>query len=222
MVNPLCLAGEMRRTYGQLCGLALALDVVGDRWSLLLVRELLVRPDGARYTDLRSGLPGIATNLLADRLRALEDAGVVRREEPRPPVATPVFRLTERGRSLRPAVEALVVWGGELVPSVSPDAEFRTRWLVIPVEAMLRDHRPEEPPVHLAIRTGDEPLLVSVGDGSVRATVGATDPAPDVVISGPARPVLGLVAGKLPVAAAATAGVDVSGDQAVLTRVGLR
>ena len=78
----------MSRSYGQLCGLALALDLIGDRWSLLIVRELLVRPEGARYTDLRDGLPGIATNLLADRLRELESTGVIRREPPRPPVAT--------------------------------------------------------------------------------------------------------------------------------------
>jgi DNA-binding HxlR family transcriptional regulator len=105
------------RSYGQLCGLALALDAIGDRWSLLIVRELLVRPEGARYTDLRDGLPGIATNLLADRLRQLEAAGVLQREEPRPPVATPLFRLTELGQGLRTPVSALAVWGGEQVPT---------------------------------------------------------------------------------------------------------
>ena len=68
--------GRVSRSYGQLCGLALALDAIGDRWTLLIIRELLVRPDGARYTDLRDGLPGIATNLLADRLRDLESVGV--------------------------------------------------------------------------------------------------------------------------------------------------
>ena len=86
------------KTYGQLCGLALALEVVGDRWSLLIVRELLVR-DAARYTDLRDGLPGVATNLLADRLRDLESAGVVERTPPSAPGATPRFRLTDRGGS---------------------------------------------------------------------------------------------------------------------------
>lgn len=211
----------MSRSYGQLCGLALALDAVGDRWSLLIIRELLVRPDGARYTDLREGLPGIATNLLADRLRDLEAAGVVRRQEPRPPVATPVFRLTERGRGLAPAMEALAVWGGnEFVPDVPGDAEFRSRWLIIPIEAVLADQRPDEPAVTIAVRTGDEPLDVRVADGEVRAV--AADPRdPDLTIAGPPKPVLGLLAGKLPAGAAARFGVVITGDRRVLQRVGL-
>src|SRR6059058_2489208 len=102
------------KSYGQYCGLAKALDLVGDRWSLLIVRELLLR-DACRYTDLREGLPGIATNLLADRLRDLESAGVVEREEAPPPVATTLFRLTERGRELLPALHALGHWGGPML-----------------------------------------------------------------------------------------------------------
>src|SRR6516164_7447818 len=98
------------RSYGQYCSVAKALDVVGDRWTFLIVRELLLR-GACRYTDLRAGLPGIATNLLADRLRELESAGLVRREEAPPPVATTLFQLTERGEELRPAVEELTRWG---------------------------------------------------------------------------------------------------------------
>lgn len=209
------------RSYGQLCGLALALDAIGDRWTLLIIRELLVRPDGARYTDLRDGLPGIATNLLADRLRDLEAAGVVWREPPRPPVATPLIRLTERGAALRPAVEALAVWGGDLVPATSPDAEFRSRWLVIPVQVMLSDERPDEPPVSIAVRTGDESVTVIVAAGEVRARTGPSADPPDLVITGPGKPVLGILAGKLPVAAAPQAGVEIGGDRSVLGRVGL-
>ncbi|GAA3617947.1 winged helix-turn-helix transcriptional regulator [Microlunatus ginsengisoli] len=211
------------RTYGQLCGLALALDLVGDRWSLLIVRELLVRPAGARYTDLRDGLPGIATNLLADRLRDLEAAGVVRREEPRPPVATPVFRLTERGAELRPAVEALAIWGGGAVPAAPADGEFRSRWLVLPAEAMLADRRPAEPGVSIELRTGDEPVLIEVAGGAVHARTGrdADDPNPDLVISGPPKAVLGVISGKLPLGAAAGLGVRLGGEESVLSRVGL-
>ena len=89
------------RSYGQYCAMAKALDLVGDRWTLLIVRELLLRGQ-CRYTDLRQGLPGIATNLLAERLRELEQAGVIRREAAPPPVATTVFRLTRRGEELAP------------------------------------------------------------------------------------------------------------------------
>lgn len=212
----------MPRSYGQLCGLALALDAIGDRWSLLIVRELLVQPEGARYTDLRDGLPGIATNLLAGRLRDLEAAGLVRREEPRPPVATPVFRLTELGQGLRAAVGALALWGGERVPATPGDAEFRTRWMVIPVEAMLTDTRPDQAPVTIEVRTGDELLTIEVGDGRVRARTGAPDSEPAAVLEGPAKPVLGILAGKLAVASGPGVGVQITGDRSVLERVGLR
>src|SRR3979409_2476971 len=98
------------RSYGQYCSVAKALDVIGARWTLLIVRELELR-GACRYTDLRNGLPGIATNLLADRLRELEHAGVVAREDAPPPVATALFRLTPRGAQLRPVLESLVRWG---------------------------------------------------------------------------------------------------------------
>ena len=218
----------MSRSYGQLCGLALALDVVGDRWNLLIIRELLVRPHGARYTDLRDGLPGIATNLLADRLRDLETSGVLRREEPRPPVSTQLFRLTELGEGLRPAVEALAVWGGEQVPAASGDDEFRSRWLIIPIEAMLRDTRTE--------RAGDDHgggHRRRTGDRRDRCRRGARPyrrpscgPAPRsarLISWSPARPrpVLGVLSGKLPLPAAERFGVRLEGDRGVLTRTGL-
>src|SRR3989442_8508849 len=102
------------RWYRQYCALAKALDVIGDRWTLLIVRELMLR-GACRYTDLQAGLPGIATNLLADRLRDLEDQGVVRRESAPPPIATTLFVLTSRGEELRPVMEGLVRWGAPLM-----------------------------------------------------------------------------------------------------------
>ncbi|MBA2347536.1 MAG: helix-turn-helix transcriptional regulator, partial [Solirubrobacterales bacterium] len=96
------------KSYGQLCAAALALDVIGDRWSLLIVRELLL--DGPRrWTDLRAGLPGVAKNLLAERLRTLEDAGVLTR------TGGERYALTPRGEGLRPVLDALVAWGAPLV-----------------------------------------------------------------------------------------------------------
>ena len=87
------------RSYGQFCAMAKALDLVGDRWSLLIVRELLIRGP-LRYTDLRQGLPGIATNLLAQRLEGLEKTGILRREYAPPPIATTLIDLTARGKEL--------------------------------------------------------------------------------------------------------------------------
>src|ERR1039457_4128844 len=110
------------RSYGQYSGLAKALDIIGDRWTLLIVRDLLVRP--CRYTDLRKGLPGIATNLLATRVRELEEAGVLAREEVPPPVATILFRLTKRGKELEPAMQMLDNWGAPLLAKSSGKEEF--------------------------------------------------------------------------------------------------
>src|SRR5258706_6257976 len=122
------------RQYGQFCPIAKALDVVGDRWTLLIVRELAVRP--CRYTDLRDGLPGIATNLLADRLKSLEAAGVITAEAAPPPVATTLYRLTERGEALLPALHELVTWGAPLLADADETDEVRSRWLVPAAQAM--------------------------------------------------------------------------------------
>src|SRR6478736_3980785 len=113
------------RSYAQCCALAKALDVVGERWTLLIVRELLLQGP-SRYTDIRAGLPGIATNLLADRLRELERAGLVNREEAPPPVATTLYALTPRGEQLRRALDELLVWGMPLMAEPSDGDSFRT------------------------------------------------------------------------------------------------
>jgi DNA-binding HxlR family transcriptional regulator len=98
-----------KRTYGDPCGIARALDVVGERWALLVVRELLLGPK--RFTDLRAGLPHVGPDVLAQRLRELEDAGIVRRDKLPPPAGSRVYELTERGRELEPVVLALGRWG---------------------------------------------------------------------------------------------------------------
>jgi DNA-binding HxlR family transcriptional regulator len=97
------------RTYGDRCGIARALDAVGDRWALLVVRELLLGPK--RFTDLRAGLPRVSPDVLAQRLRELEAAGVLRRDRLPPPAASHVYELTERGRELRAVVLELGRWG---------------------------------------------------------------------------------------------------------------
>src|SRR5260221_5818433 len=113
------------RQYGQFCPLAKALDVVGDRWTLLIVRELSVRP--CRYTDLRDGLPGIATNLLADRLKSLEAAGIITAEAAPPPVATTLYRLAERGEALLPALQELATSAAPLLADADETDEVRSR-----------------------------------------------------------------------------------------------
>jgi DNA-binding HxlR family transcriptional regulator len=125
-----------RRSYRQYCALARALDLVGERWTLLLVRELV--PGPRRYKDLLEGLPGIGTNLLAARLRALEDAGVVRRSELPPPAGSTVYELTARGRQLEPALVALGQWGAALMGPPDPGDRVRPAWFAVALQSGFR------------------------------------------------------------------------------------
>ena len=122
------------RTYGEFCPLARSLDVLGDRWTLLILRELFARD--ARYSDLRDALPGIATNLLAERLRQLQADGLIESYKAPPPIRAAVYRLTPRGRELRPVLRALVSWGAPLLAAGQGQDEFRTQWLVMPIRIM--------------------------------------------------------------------------------------
>ena len=98
------------RSYDQYCSIARALDVVGDRWTLLIIRELLLQGP-CRFTDLKNGLPGIATNLLSTRLKELQDADLLSRSDAPPPVATALYSLTDTGLALEPVLQALGLWG---------------------------------------------------------------------------------------------------------------
>jgi len=204
------------RSYDEYCAIAKSLDVVGDRWTLLIVRELALRGP-SRYTDLRNGLPGIATNLLADRLRELEHAGVIAREEAPPPIATTLFRLTPRGEQLRPVLADLVRWGAPLMTEQNPTDAVRSHWLAWALELMLGDSQPDAPPVAVAVRTGDQPILLAARDGTIRATLEPTDTA-DATLTGPPNPILGLLLGLLTLADAQARGVGHEGDAAVLDR----
>jgi DNA-binding HxlR family transcriptional regulator len=208
---------EVVRSYGQYCAMAKALDVIGDRWSLLIVRELMLR-EACRYTDLRQGLPGVASNLLVDRLRELEAAGIVSRGLAPPPIAAMVFRLTPRGQELRTVVHALGRWGGELMGPRSDGESFRSHWLALPFELYLTDRTPERPPVVLQVLSGDEPLVLDTVDGEVRTRSGAVED-PDAMVSGPPDLVLGLLAGRITLADARRRGLHYSGDPKVLSRI---
>ncbi len=206
------------RSYDEYCAAAKALDVVGDRWTLLIVRELALR-GACRYTDVRNGLPGIASNLLSERLRDLEQAGVIAREDAPPPVATTLFRLTPRGEELRPVLDGLVRWGIPLMVEEKPDDAVRSQWLTWAVEMMLADRRPDAPSVTLELQTGDQPIVLELGDGAVRARLGSTD-RPDATLAGPPRPIMGLLLGLLELDDAKAVGVSYKGDPAILERIG--
>ena len=197
--------------------MAKALDVVGDRWVLLIVRELMTSGP-SRYTDLLNGLPGIATNLLADRLGAMEKAGIVRREEAPPPVATTLFHLTDRGKALNPVLEDLGRWGAPLMGVPQPNNVFRSHWLVFPFNAYLVDKSPSDPPIAIEVRTGDEPMVVETVEGKVRTRRGTTA-KPDAALTGRPGLILGLLSGRLDLAEAKNRGLEFSGSRKALRRV---
>lgn len=206
------------RSYGQYCSVAKALDVIGERWTLLIIRELLLRGP-CRYTDLKNGLPGIATNLLADRIRELETAGLVRREEAPPPVATTLVHLTEAGAELEPVVKALGWWGIRYMAGPADTDAFRSQWLAYPVGFFLRDRDPAGPPASIEVRAGSEPpAVVEVSGGSVSIRLGAAA-APDLVLTGRPQLVAALFTGQLTAAEVTTLGLKISGDTSVLDRV---
>jgi DNA-binding HxlR family transcriptional regulator len=206
------------RSYDEYCAIAKSLDVVGDRWTLLIVRELALR-GACRYTDLRNGLPGIASNLLAERLRELDHAGVIAREDAPPPIATTIFRLTPRGEQLRPVLENLVRWGLPLMTEQKPGDTVRSHWLAWAIELMLTDRRPDAPPVTVELQTGDQPIVIETRDGTIHIRVGPADSA-DATLAGPPGPILGLLLGLLQPADAKASGVNYQGDPAILDRIG--
>ena len=214
------LYNALVRAYGQYCSVAKALDLIGDRWNLLIVRELLLRGP-CRYTDLLQGLPGIASNMLTDRLRDLERGGVVSREDAPPPVATTLFELTDRGQQLKPILRALGEWGAQLMGEPAAGDEFRSHWLALPVSMYLADPLPQDSPMTIELQIGEEPVTIETVDGAVRTRRGpAADP--DLVLNGPPELVLGLLSERLSLAEARARGLGCSGDVAKLRRLRAR
>jgi DNA-binding HxlR family transcriptional regulator len=124
-----------RRSYDQYCATARALDDVGDRWTLLIVRELLAGP--RRYTDLHADLPGVSTDVLASRLKDMEQSGLATRHRLPAPAASYVYELTERGRGLLPVLTALAQWGAPALAERRPTDAVRAHWFAVPLLAVL-------------------------------------------------------------------------------------
>jgi DNA-binding HxlR family transcriptional regulator len=206
------------RSYDEYCALAKSLDVVGDRWTLLIVRELALR-GASRYTDLRNGLPGIASNLLAERIRELERAGVIAREDAPPPIAATLYRLTPRGEQLRPVLDDLMRWGVPLMTERKPGDAVRSHWLAGALEVMLVDRQPGTSPVALELQIGNEPIVVETRDGEIVTRLGPAE-NPDATLAGPVTPILGLLLGLLDLAGAEASGLTYQGDPALLDRIG--
>jgi DNA-binding HxlR family transcriptional regulator len=164
-----------KRTYGDPCGVARALDVVGERWALLVVRELLLGPK--RFTDLRAGMPHLSPDVLSQRLRELEQAGVLRRDKLPPPSASQVYELTDWGRELEPVVLGLGRWGSR-APFPTGDATLGVDSLLIALRT-LYDPRLADGLLgsSFELRVGDQRFEARPEDGELEVTRGAaTDP----------------------------------------------
>jgi DNA-binding HxlR family transcriptional regulator len=168
------------KSYDQYCAVARALDVIGERWTLLIARELYSGPK--RYTDLISGIPGIATDMLAARLKALEEHEVIVRRVLPPPAASTVYELTELGQRLEPVLRELGNFGLELLGKRKNEA-FRIHWLALPVRTMFRPERASGPPLVVQFESGGEAFHARMGNGTIETATGPHD-APDVVFAG--------------------------------------
>jgi DNA-binding HxlR family transcriptional regulator len=193
----------MSKRYDQYCPIAHALDLIGERWSLLVIRELMHGPK--RYTDLAEHLPGIGTNILAGRLRDLEQAGVVAKRKLPPPAASKVYELTEYGQALKPAIRELALWGARSLGPPNEDEEMFPGWLANAVDVMLA---PIAPPGRFEFRVGDE--VASLVDGEAKP-----EPVedPDVVVEADARGLFYLLMEHR------LDGVNIEGDRALLEKL---
>lgn len=205
------------RSYGQYCSIARALDLVGDRWTLLVVRELLLQGP-CRFTDLKNGLPGVATNLLSARLKELEQAGLITRRDAPPPVATALYALSATGLALEPVLRALGLWGLHLMTEERPDDAFRAQWLAYAPAWFATDADPDGPPGVIQLLASGEAAVIELRGGRIDTRLGrATDP--DLVLDGPPRAVLGLLTGLIDREAADALGLSVHGRDDLLARL---
>jgi DNA-binding HxlR family transcriptional regulator len=200
------------KTYGQRCSLARALDLVGERWTLLVVRELLLGP--RRYTDLLDGLPGVGTNILAARLADLQDAQLVTKTTLPRPTAVTVYELTDAGRALAPSIRALSEWGDEHGTPASADQAVRPAWILT---SMARHGGHIEPGRSCELRIGLDVFELAATDGELSVSAGSAR-APDAILTLEPDVLYALAARKMtPRAASRRIGVD--GDPDVAAQV---
>jgi DNA-binding HxlR family transcriptional regulator/putative sterol carrier protein len=205
------------RSYDQYCAVARGLDVIGDRWTLLLVRDLLLGPK--RYKDLLSGLPGIGTNLLADRLRDLEGAGLLERTVLPPPAGSTVYQLTEAGQALEPAVVALGRWGARFLGTPRKSDVMVPRAYFVAMRGVFNAQAAAGLTETYEVRISDLVFEVRVAGGRLTTSEGqATNP--DVILTMEVETLNGLMFQQItPAAALASGRVTVKGDPKSLERL---
>jgi len=192
-----------KRTYGEACRFAHALDLVGERWSLLVVRELLLGPK--RFTDLRTGLPHASPNILAERLRDLEQSAVVRKRKLPPPYGSSVYELTEWGRELEPIVTRLGAWGARS-PIPPETQEIGPDSIVLALRSLFDPEAAGDLEATYSLRIGEEGYGVEIVAGEVELSRGGP-PDPEATLAVPDAPTLAAVlTAQLPLADALSSG----------------
>jgi DNA-binding HxlR family transcriptional regulator len=170
------------RTYGDMCGIARALDVIGERWALLVVRELILGPK--RFTDLRAGLPNIGPDVLSQRLRELEAAGLLSRRTLAPPAASRVYELTERGRALEPVLLALGEWGSTApIPPGSPQLGVDST--IIALRTLFDADAAKDLAATYELRLADQVFRARVAEGGLELERGEAPEADATIASDP-------------------------------------
>lgn len=198
--------------YRQRCPAARALDVIGERWTPLVVRELMFGPK--RFTDLADGLPGIGTNILTNRLAGLQDHGVVDKRTLPPPTPVTVYELTEAGRALAPLLRELRTWGGRYGPPPQPGDAVRSSWVLQGAASRNPCLRPGR---SCELHVGEEVFSITAGEDGVKVTTGPSA-TPDVAMTIKPRLMLRLATGKIE-PASASEHVDIEGDRRVAADV---
>ncbi len=205
-----------KRTYGQYCGLAHALDLIGERWSLLMIRELMTGPK--RYKDLLKRLPGIGTNLLAKRLKFLEEQGILSRRRLPPPASTEAYVLTELGYDLEPILIGLVQWGYRTLPHPQPDTVHFPGWSILAMKAVFRTDRAEGLDEEYEYRVDEEVFHARIQNGELTTAQGSAL-RPAFVLETDGKTFLAVVSGDLTIAEAIRQSrVSVRGDQEAFSR----
>jgi DNA-binding HxlR family transcriptional regulator len=197
------------RSYNQYCGIARALDLIGERWALLVIRELVLGPK--RFTDLRRGLPGIATNVLSQRLRELEQDSIVTRRQLPPPAASNVYELTEYGQELVPIMLALGRWGASALGARLPEQTLEPEWLAVALKAVYQPQAATGVSAEIRLDFGGAQFTCRLEDGGLELAPGALGPA-DLTIETDPETLIGFLSG-------APVPVHAEGDRELLERL---
>jgi DNA-binding HxlR family transcriptional regulator len=171
-----------KRTYGDACGIARALDIIGERWALLVVRELLVGPK--RFTDIRDGLPGLSPDVLSQRLRDLEKAGLVRRRKLPPPAGSKVYEITDRGAELETVLQSIGTWGARLpMPPEGVGMSFDAH--ILSFRTLFDPELAGDLDASFQLVLDDQPFRAGVSGGELKLVRGEADAPEATIVSDP-------------------------------------